>query len=320
MRRRLRRSVNCLCNKAFTTNSIASVSTVALNQRHAMKISAPDFCRDLRAGLAVVLQLRRRPIAADASPWDDDIALGRAVDRRRAQFAKRRDPSCAPASRSSCSRAGRPIGAIRAIPACRRVRFRRSENVKTVTVLWPAPQRFADGSGTSIGYKDDVIFPLRVVPQDAGKPVTLRLKLDYAVCEKLCVPAKARPSLRSPARQARSEAALTAAEARVPKPASSGDARRCRLRGVHATRPRRQAARHRRRRGAAGARSICSPKGRRRLGAAAARAGRRRGRGRAALRLRARRPAARREARGRDAQAHRGRRRQQAIEVAFRLD
>ena len=51
--------------------------------------------------------------------------------------------------------------------------------------------RFTDGAGgNSIGYKDDVIFPLHVVPQDAGKPVTLRLKLDYAVCEKLCVPAE----------------------------------------------------------------------------------------------------------------------------------
>ena len=42
----------------------------------------------------------------------------------------------------------------------------------------------------SIGYKGDVVFPLHVVPQDASRPVTLRLKLDYAVCEKLCVPAK----------------------------------------------------------------------------------------------------------------------------------
>ena len=73
--------------------------------------------------------------------------------------------------------------------------FAASENVKAVTVLYPAPMRFADGGGGhSIGYKGDVILPLHVVPQDAGKPVTLRLKLDYAVCEKLCVPAKAEPS------------------------------------------------------------------------------------------------------------------------------
>src|SRR6266542_1702588 len=53
--------------------------------------------------------------------------------------------------------------------------FTRSENVASVSVLWPAPQSFSDGSGRSIGYKDDVIFPLRIVPRDPAKPVVLRL-------------------------------------------------------------------------------------------------------------------------------------------------
>ena len=77
--------------------------------------------------------------------------------------------------------------------------FAASDNVKTVTVLWPAPVRFSDGSGHSIGYKEPVIFPLRIVPRDAGKPVTLRLALDYAVCETLCVPAKGKAGLHATA-------------------------------------------------------------------------------------------------------------------------
>src|SRR3954467_4334609 len=70
--------------------------------------------------------------------------------------------------------------------------FSTSENVKNVAVLWPAPHRFSDGSGNSIGYERSAILPLHVVPQDRARPVTLRLKLDYAVCEKLCVPAEAK--------------------------------------------------------------------------------------------------------------------------------
>ena len=71
--------------------------------------------------------------------------------------------------------------------------FSKSQNVKAVTVLYPAPSRFPDGAGgNSIGYTGVLILPLHVVPQDAGKPVTLDLKLDYAVCEKLCVPAEAK--------------------------------------------------------------------------------------------------------------------------------
>ena len=102
--------------------------------------------------------------------------------------------------------------------------FAASDNVKTVTVLWPAPVRFADGSGHSIGYKGAVIFPLRVVPRDAGKPVTLRMSLDYAVCETLCVPAKGKAELALADATGSQEAALKAAEARVPKPGSWGDA------------------------------------------------------------------------------------------------
>src|SRR5690348_16523091 len=53
--------------------------------------------------------------------------------------------------------------------------FAGSQNVKDVLVAWPAPHRFSDDSGITIGYKDDVIFPLHVVPQDPGKPVRLRV-------------------------------------------------------------------------------------------------------------------------------------------------
>jgi DsbC/DsbD-like thiol-disulfide interchange protein len=70
--------------------------------------------------------------------------------------------------------------------------FDGSENVKSVTVQWPAPERLADGAGGySIGYAGDVIWPLEVTPADAGQPLRLHLAVNYAVCGTLCVPAKA---------------------------------------------------------------------------------------------------------------------------------
>lgn len=95
--------------------------------------------------------------------------------------------------------------------------FAGSHNVKHVEVLWPAPERMVDGGGTSIGYSTGTIFPLRVIPQQAGKPVALRLRLQYAICEKLCVPAEARGELTLASGRASQDAALTAAEGRVPK-------------------------------------------------------------------------------------------------------
>lgn len=101
--------------------------------------------------------------------------------------------------------------------------FAGSDNVKTATVLWPAPVRFSDGAGHSIGYKGGVIFPLRVMPLDPAKPVVLRLNLDYAVCETLCVPAKGKAELRLSRAAGSQDTALKSAEARVPRLRSLGE-------------------------------------------------------------------------------------------------
>ena len=70
--------------------------------------------------------------------------------------------------------------------------FAEFTNVKSVSMQWPAPTRFDDGAGGhSIGYRDHVIWPLRVAPKDGSKPASLHVKLRYAVCGKLCVPAEA---------------------------------------------------------------------------------------------------------------------------------
>ena len=75
-----------------------------------------------------------------------------------------------------------------------------------------------------------MIWPLEIMPQDRAKPVTLRLKLDYAVCEKLCVPAEAKAELVLAGGPSSQEAALADAEARVPKKLALGE-------GTHARRP-----------------------------------------------------------------------------------
>jgi DsbC/DsbD-like thiol-disulfide interchange protein len=110
--------------------------------------------------------------------------------------------------------------------------FSKSENVKSVALSWPAPHRFTDEGGTSIGYKGGVVLPLRVVPENPRRPVTLRLDIDYAICERLCIPAKGSAKLelgRAPSLQDR---ALAAAEARVPTPARLGEAAPLALRTV----------------------------------------------------------------------------------------
>ncbi|MBY0363774.1 MAG: hypothetical protein K2X45_17845, partial [Phreatobacter sp.] len=99
-----------------------------------------------------------------------------------------------------------------------------SDNVVDVAVDWPAPMRFPDGNGFSIGYKTSVIFPLRVRPRDPSRPVRLTLKLDYAVCDQICIPAKAAATLALVQGSADPAvaAALAGFVARVPKLQAEG--------------------------------------------------------------------------------------------------
>src|SRR5262245_8270514 len=101
--------------------------------------------------------------------------------------------------------------------------FARSDNVKDVRVLWPAPHRLSDESGNSIGYKGGVIWPLVVTPVDAAKPVTLRLKLDYAVCEKICIPAEGSAELVLSGGASTHDSALAEATALVPARVKLGE-------------------------------------------------------------------------------------------------
>ena len=105
-----------------------------------------------------------------------------------------------------------------------RFSFAGSDNLASATVLFPAPHAFTDEAGTTIGYKGNVILPVSVVPRQKDKPVTLRAKIDYAVCEKLCVPAEARLELTLDPTSGADNAALAAAEARVPQPVSAAAA------------------------------------------------------------------------------------------------
>jgi DsbC/DsbD-like thiol-disulfide interchange protein len=70
-------------------------------------------------------------------------------------------------------------------------RFDGSQNLGEAVVHFPVPRRFDDGTGgISFGYTgSEIILPVTVTARNPKQPVVLRLEADYAVCEKLCVPA-----------------------------------------------------------------------------------------------------------------------------------
>ena len=173
-----------------------------------------SIARPLAAAFALAVTLGTTAEAADASAWVKDTnaevrliaGTGRADgDRLRAGVEIKMD--------SGWHTYWRYPGDSGVPP---RFDFSGSSNLANAKVLYPAPRLFSDETGHSIGYMDNVIFPLRVTPRDPGKPVMLRIKLDYAVCEKLCVPVEAHLELNVTGASSKENAALAAAESRVP--------------------------------------------------------------------------------------------------------
>src|SRR6195256_613544 len=68
-----------------------------------------------------------------------------------------------------------------------------------------------------------MVLPLRIVAKNTDKPVTLRADINYAVCEKLCIPVEASVELSFTSVASTEDSALFAALDTVPKPASVGD-------------------------------------------------------------------------------------------------
>ncbi len=190
------------------------------------------------ASLMLIAGARADPFASAWTPSQKSaVRLIAASDRRplgfhRAGVEIRLDPGALTYWRSPGGAGAPPVFS-----------FDGSENVADVAILYPAPTRI-DESGTEVfGYLKEVTFPLHVTPKDASRPAILALTLRYAVCERLCLPAKAEASLSLPPLQGAAvgarlqpahaaegpmenpadDAAIKAAEAKIPARLSAAE-------------------------------------------------------------------------------------------------
>lgn len=98
--------------------------------------------------------------------------------------------------------------------------FSKSDNLESVNVEWPSPLRFTFEEVTTVGYKDYVIFPVRVSAKNKTKDLTAVLNLNYLVCKDICLPQKAELKLSLPAGSAKPSSYVNAIEKfekRVPR-------------------------------------------------------------------------------------------------------
>jgi DsbC/DsbD-like thiol-disulfide interchange protein len=107
--------------------------------------------------------------------------------------------------------------------------FEGSTNAVEITVSYPAPVRIVEEGIEIFGYRDHVIFPIRIKPLNAAAPVQVALTLTYGVCARVCLPSKGEAKLSLfPAASSGPEASrIAAADALVPVqlPAQQGAAK-----------------------------------------------------------------------------------------------
>lgn len=71
-----------------------------------------------------------------------------------------------------------------------------SQNLAGVAFDWPRPQLIETEAGPIIGYTNQLILPIRFLPEAADRPVTARATLDLGVCRDVCIPVRTEVSLR----------------------------------------------------------------------------------------------------------------------------
>lgn len=65
--------------------------------------------------------------------------------------------------------------------------FSNSRNIADLEIKWPVPTRFGTKS-QMLGYKEAIIFPFLITPEDANSSTVLNVDVQLGICDELCVP------------------------------------------------------------------------------------------------------------------------------------
>jgi len=72
------------------------------------------------------------------------------------------------------------------------------ENIKSIKVDWPAPERMHIFNMDTFIYHDEVILPIRLELADATRPLDISLDLEFMICQDVCIPLEAHYELNIP--------------------------------------------------------------------------------------------------------------------------
>ena len=78
------------------------------------------------------------------------------------------------------------------------ISWENSSNISNLEVLWPTPEKFQILGLTSLGYENNVIFPLKLEINDESQNTFVNLQVNFLICKDICIPGDARVFLEIP--------------------------------------------------------------------------------------------------------------------------
>ncbi|MBY0501767.1 MAG: thioredoxin family protein [Alphaproteobacteria bacterium] len=74
-----------------------------------------------------------------------------------------------------------------------------SQNLASADILWPVPSKITSFNMIANGYKNHVLFPIKITLKETNTPLTLKANLDYLMCDEAnCIPQTKQVSITIP--------------------------------------------------------------------------------------------------------------------------
>lgn len=68
--------------------------------------------------------------------------------------------------------------------------FAGSKNLKAIALHWPTPKLYADNGMWYLGYEDELILPIELIPEATGE-IEITGSMSLGVCDDICIPMQA---------------------------------------------------------------------------------------------------------------------------------
>tara|TARA_Y100000991_G_C21963183_1_gene345547 strand:- start:102 stop:2063 length:1962 start_codon:yes stop_codon:yes gene_type:complete len=69
-----------------------------------------------------------------------------------------------------------------------KLNFQNMQNILAYEILYPMPKFYTDHGVKTIGYENEIIFPVELKIKDENKKISADINIEYLICKEICIP------------------------------------------------------------------------------------------------------------------------------------